>query len=71
MTTVDGEDVTRLYGPFLPHVGSATTSFVDDLENELAESGRYVSWDTSIEHLFIGVGESDCEIRPTRRHDDA
>lgn len=67
-TTVnlDDEERTVYYGPFLPHVGSATTGFVDELLNELEQSGRYKSWDASIEDLFIGEGESDCEVRATR-----
>lgn len=26
----DGKERTRYYGPFLPHVGSATTTFLED-----------------------------------------
>ena len=66
MLNHDGEERTVYYGPFLPHVGSATTSFVQDLERELEESGRYQHWDTSIESVFIGDEESDCEIHATR-----
>ncbi|CAN7527687.1 hypothetical protein LJR044_003753 [Microbacterium foliorum] len=67
-STVDteGVELTRHYGPFLPHVGSATTWFLENLENELRDSGRFQSWDLSIEDVFIGVDESDCEVRPTR-----
>ena len=64
--THDGDEVTTYYGPFLPHVGSATTSFLDRLESELAESGRYKHWETSVESVFIGDDESDCAIRATR-----
>lgn len=62
----DGVEATRHYGPFLPHVGSATTSFVAALERELEESGRYRDWDVSIEDVFIGVDESDCAVHATR-----
>ncbi|WP_425839912.1 hypothetical protein [Microbacterium sp. PA5] len=62
----DGETATTYYGPFLPHVGSATTSFIAKLEHELEESGRYRDWDTSIETVFIAGDESDCEVRATR-----
>ncbi|RLK49330.1 hypothetical protein C7474_1473 [Microbacterium telephonicum] len=55
------------YGPFLPHVGSATTTFIDKLERELEASGRYQHWDISVEKVFIADGESDCELRPTTR----
>lgn len=67
-STLSHEDVERTiyYGPFLPHVGSATTSFIEELERELEESGRYKHWDTSIESVFIGEEESDCEVRATR-----
>lgn len=64
--THDGDEVTTYYGPFLPHVGSATTSFLGQLENELAESGRYKHWETSVESVFIGDDESDCAIHATR-----
>lgn len=62
----DGDERTTYYGPFLPHIGSATTSFVRTLEQALEESGLYKHWDTSIESVFIADGESDCEIRATR-----
>lgn len=62
----DGAERTIYYGPFLPHVGSATTSFIQQLEAELEESGRYKHWDVEVETLFIAEGESDCEIRATR-----
>ena len=67
-STVDteGVELTRYYGPFLPHVGSATTMFLENLEDELRDSGRYQSWDVSIEDVFIGTDESDCEVRATR-----
>ena len=64
--TKDGDERTTYYGPFLPHVGSATTSFVQRLEHELEESGLYQHWETSIESVFIAADESDCEIRATR-----
>ena len=66
MLTNDGDERTFYYGPFLPHVGGATMSFVAELEQELEESGRYKHWETSIEDVFIAEGESDCEIRATR-----
>lgn len=67
-TTVklNGDERTIYYGPFLPHVGSATTSFVRELEYELEQSDRYKSWETSIESVFIGDDESDCAVRATR-----
>lgn len=67
-TTVkhDGSERTVYYGPFLPHVGHATTSFEARLLNELEESGLYKQWDTSIETVFIGDDESDCAVRATR-----
>lgn len=66
LVTLDGEERTVYYGPFLPHVGSATTSFLDRLEHELEQSGRYASWGTSIESVFIGEDESDCAVQATR-----
>ena len=45
---------------------SATTTFLDRLEYDLEQSGRYASWDTSIESVFIGDDESDCAVRATR-----
>ena len=65
-TNRDGEVRTTHYGPFLPHVGSATTSFIDKLEHELVESGCFESWEMLIETVFIGDDESDCEVRSTR-----
>ena len=66
--TLNHDDVERTvyYGPFLPHVGSATTTFLEELEDELKDSGRYRSWDVSVEDVFIGTDESDCEVRATR-----
>jgi len=64
--TANGDERATNYGPFLPHVGSATTSFADALEYELEQSGRYKSWDVSIETVFIGDDESDCAVRATR-----
>ncbi len=64
--TTNGEERTTYYGPFLPHVGSATTTFADALEYRLEQSGRYASWDVSIESVFIGDDESDCAVRATR-----
>lgn len=64
--TNDGAKRTVYYGPFLPHVGSATTSFVGRIEHELEESGRYRDWETAIESVFIGEDESDCAIQATR-----
>ena len=61
-TTHEGEEVTINYGPFLPHAGSATTSFVRQMESDLEESGRYAAWNVSIEDVFIGEGESDCTV---------
>lgn len=66
VVTLDGEERTTHYGPFLPHVGSATTSFADSLEHELGESGKYRSWDVKIANVYIGDDESDCAIRATR-----
>lgn len=65
-TTIDHADETVYYGPFLPHAGSATTSFVDELHHELESSGRYLDWQLSIEDVFIGAGESDCAVTATR-----
>ncbi len=66
LLTLDAEERTVFYGPFLPHVGSATTHFVNTLERELEDSGRYKAWDTSIESVFIGDDESDCAVVATR-----
>ena len=66
LRTVDGDEKTRYYGPFLPHAGSSTPWFIRTLEAELKESGLYEDWETSIEDVFIGDGESDCEVRAAR-----
>lgn len=58
----DRAEQTRYYGPFLPHAGSATTSFADELE----ASGRYQEWQLTIEDVFIGADESDCAVTATR-----
>lgn len=62
----DGSERTLYYGPFLPHAGSATTSFMRTIRAELAESGRYESWDVSAEDVYLAAGESDCAIQATR-----
>lgn len=64
--TTEGVEQTRYYGPFLPHVGSATTTFLEELKDELKDSGRYRDWDVSIEAVFIGTDKSDCAVRATR-----
>lgn len=67
-TTVNhaGETRTLHYGPFLPHAGSATTSFMDELRRELEQAERYRDWDVTAETVFIGDGESDCVIQAVR-----
>ena len=50
----------------MPHTGSATNWFITRLEGELAASGRYKTWELSVEDVFIGDDESDCEVRPLR-----
>jgi len=64
-TMLNQDDVERTiyYGPFLPHAGSATRWFVQTLEQELKESGRYKHWVLSVEDVFIGSDESDCQVR--------
>ena len=66
MLTNEGDERAVYYGPFLPHVGSATTSFMNRIERELEESGRYRHWDVTVESVFIAEDESDCEVRATR-----
>lgn len=66
VTTHQGEERTIYYGPFLPHVGGAATGFESEIVYELEESGRYSSVETSFHDVFMGPGESDCEVRPTR-----
>lgn len=63
-TLKTGEERTTYYGPFLPHVGSATTWFLRRVENELDESGLYENFVLTIENLFIGDDESDCAVMP-------
>lgn len=65
-TLKNGEERTTYYGPFLPHAGSATNWFLQTLENELEDSGLYKHFELTVETLFIGEGESDCAITPTR-----
>lgn len=65
-TTQHGEERTVYYGPFLPHIGGAATEFESEIVNELETSGRYSSVETSFHDVFIGDGESDCEIRQAR-----
>lgn len=65
-TALSGDEATVYYGPFLPHVGSATTTFVRELELNLEQSGRYKQWDVTIESVFIGEDESDCAVQATR-----
>jgi len=64
-TAFNGTQSTTHYGPFLPHAGSATTSFVNRLEQELKATGRYSHFALAIETVFIGENESDCSILPT------
>lgn len=68
VTTTDktGAERTTNYGPFLPHVGSATTGFVRQIADELEATGKYLNVDTSIEDVYIGADESDCAVRATR-----
>jgi hypothetical protein len=51
---------TALYGPFLPHVGSATTDFVREMEN------REDVFEAVIRDVFVDPAESDCKVVATR-----
>lgn len=62
----EGEESKTHYGPFLPHIGSATTRFMETLDRELKESGRYQHHELAVESLFIGEDESDCAVTATR-----
>lgn len=62
VVTNEGEARTAYYGPFLPHVGSATTFFESKIRAEAEESGRYRSVETDIFDVFIGADESDCRV---------
>lgn len=44
VTRHDGTTAVTHYGPFLPHAGSATTHFVNRIDVELEETGRYRHW---------------------------
>ncbi|WP_298945314.1 hypothetical protein [uncultured Microbacterium sp.] len=66
LLTLDGEERTVYYGPFLPHAGSATKLFLASIDRELSASGKYRHWETSIESVFIAPDESDCVVTATR-----
>lgn len=63
-TDVNGDTQTTYYGPFLSHASSALKWFMSELPIELGDSGRYQSWSTSVEDVFIGDTESDCIVQP-------
>lgn len=63
--TTGAERVTN-YGPFLPHVGSATTSFEQRIAAEIEASGKYLGYEISIEDVYIADNESDCAVRAIR-----
>lgn len=65
-TNHEGEERTAYFGPFLPHAGSATKHFINTLDQELDESGRYQSWELETENVFIAADESDCAVQATR-----
>lgn len=50
--------------------GSITITKFRVIENtgeyRAGNSGRYRDWDVTIEDVFIGADESDCEVRATR-----
>lgn len=66
VVTTEGQRRTRYYGPFLPHVGSATTSFEQRIKAEAWESGMYRDVEVDVFDVFIGEDESDCRIEATR-----
>lgn len=66
MTGQDCEERTSLYGPFLPHVGSAVDHFMTKLERELMNTGKYSLVTFKVEDVFIGDGESDCAVQVLR-----
>ena len=59
--TASGETKTTFYGPFLPHVGSATLRTRDRLYDE-AYTRDCQEIDIYIEDVFIGDDESDATV---------
>lgn len=66
VTLRNGDQDTAYFGPFLPHAGSATSSFIARLEAEAERSNRYRAFETFIEDVFVGPGESDCAVEAIR-----
>lgn len=64
--TQSGVESTTHYGPFLPHAGTATTTFVGQLEGQLENDDRYRHHGISVKTVFIGEDESDCDVRAGR-----
>lgn len=62
VVTNEGQRRSRYYGPFLPHVGSATTSFEQRIKDEAWESGLYRDVEVDVFDVFIGDDESDCRV---------
>lgn len=65
VTATYDDDVERVsyYGPFQKDVGPAAMEFIDKLEKELEEKENVLDWKVSVEWVFIGEDESDCEVR--------
>jgi hypothetical protein len=59
--TASGKSLTAFYGPFLPHVGSASQRVRDRLYEE-AYARDCRSIDIYVEDVFVGDNESDCAV---------
>jgi hypothetical protein len=57
-----GGPVDFLFGPFLPHRGSATHDVVSRLYGEAEDNPNVVSIDCTVEDVFIADGESDAVV---------
>lgn len=63
----DRDDVeTTFYGPFLPHVGSATSATIDQLRWEDEENPDVDHSESYVETVFIGQDESDAAVVAVR-----
>lgn len=63
---IDGRTTGTLYGPFLPHAGSAVTTMLWQLDQEGEDDPRCEDHASTVQTVFIGEGESDAALVATR-----
>lgn len=61
-----GETRTTLYGPFLPHAGSAVDQLIADVYSAGRENPEVLNVECRVQSVYIGEGESDAAVMAVR-----